>query len=154
MDLAGFVAPPAKVGLLLITGFDPDRDAEAVHALIAPTYREAGKTFPSFERWREALLADPDYSPDCIFLARLQSGEPVGVALCWNIGFVKDLAVAPAHRKQGIGRALMEHVFAHFARAGCDTLDLKVDRFNKWGAERLYRSLGMVDVEARSPDAS
>ncbi|MEX8493782.1 N-acetyltransferase family protein [Sphaerotilus sp.] len=40
---------------------------------------------------------------------------------CWTTGdycYLQDLYAAPEHRGQGIGRALIEHVYAEAARAG------------------------------------
>ena len=60
-------------------------------------------------------------------IARLESGEPVGIVhwifhrSCWTTGaycYLQDLFVAPSIRGSGIGRALIQHVYAAAAEAG------------------------------------
>ncbi len=66
-----------------------------------------------------------------------------------DIAFVKDLAVHPAARRRGLGRALMLAVFQEFSRRGAVHVDLKVREENA-AAQALYRSLGMR-VISRDP---
>lgn len=125
--------------------FNPERDLSAVHQLLADSYSEAGNPFSDLESWSEWLTSDLEYSPDAIFLARGETGGLIGVCHCWTTGFIKDLAVTPAYRRKGIGKALLLRSFIHFAGKGTKTMQRKVEIANKTGAEALYRQLGMVE---------
>lgn len=69
--------------------------------------------------------------------------------LCLNVwhaalphqGFVLDLAVAPAHRRRGLGRALIAASAQAFHRAGAQALGLAVTLANR-PAVALYEGLG------------
>jgi ribosomal protein S18 acetylase RimI-like enzyme len=133
---------PAGVSLRLA---DVGADADAVHDLLELTYREAGDRLPPLDEWLIRWTEDSDFDPTAWFLAEVES-DIVGVALCWKTGFVKDLAVHPAHRRRGIGRALLLHVIDEFRRRGVAAIELKVDASNA-AALALYESLGMRVVE-------
>jgi ribosomal-protein-alanine N-acetyltransferase len=54
-----------------------------------------------------------------------------------------NIAVHPARRGQGIGRALLSECIRRAARAGASLIFLEVRAGNE-AAERLYRSMGFV----------
>jgi [ribosomal protein S18]-alanine N-acetyltransferase len=60
----------------------------------------------------------------------------------WNI------AVAPAHRRRGIGRALLHEAFRRLSDAGAHRVFLEVRESNLPAAE-LYRSLGFEPLARR-----
>ena len=64
-------------------------------------------------------------------------------------GWVNYLAVAPAFRGRGYGRALMQHVEAALERRGCPKISLLVRRSNH-DAMEFYRRLGYVEDESVS----
>lgn len=64
-------------------------------------------------------------------------------------GWVYYLAVAPALRGRGFGRALMQHVEALLVRRGCPKLSLLVRTSNP-EAIAFYRHLGYTQDEAVS----
>lgn len=85
-----------------------------------------------------------------IFLARLDDGTPAGFTQLYPIfsstsmrraWLLNDLFVAPAARRAGVGRALLEraHVFARETNSKDLMLQTAVDNFP---AQRLYESLG------------
>ena len=77
-------------------------------------------------------------------------GAVVGTALAGDDGhrgWVHLLAVAPAHRRRGIGSALMRCVEAELAGRGCPKLNLQV-RAGDPGAVRFYERIGFA-VEDR-----
>lgn len=86
------------------------------------------------------------------FLAFLGQ-EPAGFATCF-LGYstfkaaplmnIHDIAVAPAYRRRGIGRALIETIASEGGRLGCCRLTLEV-RDDNPGAMALYRQLGFGD---------
>jgi ribosomal protein S18 acetylase RimI-like enzyme len=64
-------------------------------------------------------------------------------------GWVNYLAVAPAFRGRGYGRALMRHVEAALERRGCPKLSVLVRNSNR-DATEFYRRLGYVQDESVS----
>jgi GNAT superfamily N-acetyltransferase len=56
--------------------------------------------------------------------------------------FVKELYVAQGRRRQGIGRLLMEKLFAVAAKHGCSRVEWTADEESK-GAQRFYTELGV-----------
>jgi ribosomal protein S18 acetylase RimI-like enzyme len=125
--------------------FAPSRAAEA-HALLALAYADGGGSVPSFEMWWSSLSQDPEYDAGLCFPVSDAEGRLVGFAQCWTTGFVKDFAVHPQHRRRGIGRALLLHIFSVFRERGAQAVDLKVRTDNPSGAVPFYEKLGMVQV--------
>jgi len=136
---------PAGTGLI---PFEPDRHAEKLHALLVEAYSRGGGYVEPFAIWWPSLRDDSEYDPALVFIAGDERGEIVGVAQCWTSAFVKDLAVAPALRRHGLGSALLSHALQVFRKRGAAFLDLKVDAHNPSGAVRLYRSLGFEKIES------
>jgi len=58
------------------------------------------------------------------------------------------IAVVPAWRRQGIGRALLQDVFTSAARAGARRLFLEVRQRNL-AARELYRKMGFTEIGRR-----
>ncbi len=139
--------PAWPAGIRLIS-FDPDRHAQTVHALLVQAYSRGGGYVEPFAVWWPSLRDDADYDPALVFLAADQHDEIAGVAQCWTSGFVKDLAVAPVMRRQGLGSALLHQVLHAFRQRGAAFIDLKVHSDNPSGALRLYRSHGFEEVES------
>ena len=91
-----------------------------------------------------------------VWLAIAPDGEPAGIAVCF-IGFstfaaapllnLHDLAVAPAHRRRGVGRQLLAAVEDAARALGCCKVTLEV-RADNPTAEQLYRALGFGDGAA------
>jgi GNAT superfamily N-acetyltransferase len=107
------------------------------------------------ERLIPALRAHPTTT---ILLAYV-GDEPVGIATCFQ-GFstfaarplinIHDLAVLPAHRGRGIGRALLRAVEAKAAELGCVKLTLEVVEQNR-RARDVYERAGFEQAGAGSP---
>ncbi|MBB3021158.1 ribosomal protein S18 acetylase RimI-like enzyme [Microvirga lupini] len=138
--------PVWPAGIRLVP-FDPDRHVERVHALLVAAYAQGGGFMAPFEVWWPYVKNNPEYDPALCFIAETEPGEVVGLALCWTDAFLKDLAVASAVRGQGLGSALLCHVFQVFRERGAPFIELKVHADNPSGAVRLYRSHGFEDVE-------
>lgn len=112
---------------------DPDRPA-------GPDYRER-----LFVYWYETIAAGTTLA----WLAEVD-GQPVGmVALLLHFhpplptterrrGYVTAVYVVPAHRRQGLGRALMEQVIAYGREHGIQRLELRTSPM----ARPLYEALG------------
>ena len=90
------------------------------------------------------------------FLARARAedepGRPaLGYVVVWFIAdelHVLNLAVAPRHRRRGVGRHLMNRVIEERAKAGANQIVLEVRRSGA-AAQTLYQSLGFKPVGLR-----
>jgi ribosomal protein S18 acetylase RimI-like enzyme len=120
-------------------------DPDALHAILDDAYANGFGSVPPFEDWWRNLTADTEFDPALVFIAADASGQPIGVAQCWTVGFVKDLAVVPAWRGKGVGDALLGEIFAVFQRRGLRHVDLKVVAANA-SAIGLYRRAGMIEA--------
>jgi len=86
--------------------------------------------------------------PD-LFLIAVDGGEIVGsvmVGYDGHRGWINYLAVAPAHRRQGLGRALMAEAELRLLREGCPKVNLQVRAGNE-GVVDFYRRLGYAVEE-------
>lgn len=75
-----------------------------------------------------------------------RDGVVVGYTIAWMIGDeaeLANLAVAPAARRAGIGRALLDDLLAEVEARGGATIHLEV-RAGNAGAQALYASRGFV----------
>lgn len=99
--------------------------------------------------WSEAALREELNNPPARFLVALCGGEVAGYLGCHHIldeAFIANVAVFPAYRRRGIGRALVEAAKAQ--AAGMSRLTLEVRASNE-AAIALYRSLGFVEDGVR-----
>lgn len=142
-----FSAPVWPRGVRTVP-FDPERHAAKIHALLVTAYAQGGGYVEPFRIWWPSLRGDLEYDPALCFVAVNERNDVVGVAQCWTSAFVKDLAVDPAYRRQGLGSALLLRAFQAFKARGAAFIDLKVDADNPSGALRLYRSHGFREIEA------
>jgi mycothiol synthase len=99
------------------------------------------------ETMRESLLSQPWLDEHDLFFAE-QDGLSVGTACAQReraaqerIGMVHMLAVDPAHRGLGLGRALLAAVLRRLKEAGCQAAALSTDDF-RLAAIRLYLAFG------------
>lgn len=98
----------------------------------------------------DRLLSAQDNEFSC--LVALQDGEPVGIAHylfhrhCWsveNVCYLQDLYVDEALRGTGLGRALIEAVYAAADEAGSPSVYWLTQEFNEAG-RRLYDRVGKL----------
>ena len=120
-------------------------DAGPVKRLLDEAYLswDEGYVPMAEDDWARWMTEDADFDPAVWWLAE-EGGELVGCALHWRTGWVKDLVVRSSHRGRGLGKALLLHAFAEFARRGIARVGLKVDAANPTGAVQLYERLGFV----------
>jgi [ribosomal protein S18]-alanine N-acetyltransferase len=101
---------------------------------------------------RELARAEAEPRGDVVVLVAVRCGESVGAAfgrLQVDDGHVIDLAVAPAARRSGLGRALLRRLAAELRTRGARAITLEV-RAGNLPALALYRGEGYV-VEGRRP---
>lgn len=141
------VVPPIWPDGIHLVPFEPERHAQQIHALLVAAYAKGGGYVEPFAIWWPSLRDDSEYDPALCFVAVSERGDVVGVAQCWTSAFVKDLAVQPNQRRQGLGSALLREAFRAFRERGAAFIDLKVDADNPSGALRLYRAHGFEEIE-------
>ena len=140
---APFPSPVWPTGICLVPF--QEQHALAAHALLAEAYSIGGGGVPSrFVEWWTNVSSDEEFDPALCFVALDDTGAMAGFALCWTSSFVKDIAVAPAHRRKGLGEALLLAAFTALRARGHDQVGLKVEDDNPSGAQRLYERLGFV----------
>lgn len=105
------------------------------------------ESFPPAERWDEAAIGEQLGLPGTRALL-----APTGGFVMWQQAAdeaeVLTLAVLPALRRAGMGRALMDAAMRAMAASGAMVLFLEVARNNQ-PARRLYATLGFVQVGER-----
>jgi putative acetyltransferase len=96
------------------------------------------------EPMRRFLLRNPGMS----LIARDASGTVLAAVLCGHDGrrgYLHHLAVDPAHRRQGLGRALVERCLAKLAAAGIPKCNIFLFNDNADG-RRFWEKLGYKSV--------
>lgn len=122
----------------------PGQDDHAIYDFIQTAFDWPGRTPPTFERWRELMMDISNFEAELWFLA-YHGSELVGAALCFDYpqnGWVRQLGVAQAWRRKGLGAALLQHVFGVFQRRGHIRVGLVVDSDNP-KAFTFYERVGM-----------
>lgn len=103
------------------------------------------------------LLMSTHFAETCL-LAEDEDGTPLGLVLAYRPPthpesvFVWQVAVAPEARGQGLGRRLLEELFARTAEDGVRFLEATVTPDNK-PSRKLFRSFAReLDTECRVED--
>jgi ribosomal protein S18 acetylase RimI-like enzyme len=145
--------PPAPAGIK-IRPYDPATETESVYLAFEDAFRDhygfVERPFESgFAEFKHNLINMPGYDPSTWFVA-LDGDEIAGVCLCDPVdaqdsesGWVNELGVRRAWRKQGLGYHLLKHAFAAFYARGQKRAALGVDTNSLTGALRLYEKAGM-----------
>lgn len=99
---------------------------------------------------RDRLSIELKSVPGLVVFLALLDAEPTAVAVCFR-GYstftakpllnIHDLAILPARRNQGVGRALLRGIDDYAKANGCSKITLEV-REDNTGARRLYRDVG------------
>lgn len=87
-----------------------------------------------------------------LFLVGLLNGRMVATVMSGyegHRGWINYLAVSPRHRRQGIGRRMMDAAEIRLRDLGCPKINLQVRRSNTQ-AVNFYRSLGFLEDESIS----
>jgi ribosomal protein S18 acetylase RimI-like enzyme len=132
---------------------DPQDAAAIVDILDSYAADPAGGGAPLSDDVRRRLVPGLRKVSNALALLGFADGQPVGIAVCF-FGFstfnaqpllnIHDLAVVPAHRGKGIGRALLAEAEARARESGCCRLTLEVHDSNTT-ARSLYSQSGFAD---------
>lgn len=143
LDLDEASGAPLPPGVVVRTY--RDEDARAVHGFLELAFAENNESVLPFDEWLRFMTDHDDFDAAFWHLAE-DGGELVACALTWKpfegTGWLKDLAVHPAHRRRGLGAAMNAVAAAAYREAGVTRMGLKVDADNPTGAPRLYARLG------------
>lgn len=134
---------------------DDARDADAVVMLLDAYARDPrGGSEPLPAEVQARLVPGLRAHPTAQVWLAFDAGQPVGVCVGFG-GFstfralpllnIHDLAVLPAARGRGIGRALLDAAEAQARATGCCKLTLEVQEDNA-PARSLYAQCGFRDV--------
>jgi ribosomal-protein-alanine N-acetyltransferase len=101
--------------------------------------------------WSEASFRNELDNRQSVFLVCFQGPEMVGFGGLWKVideAHITTVAVAPAHRRKGIGWALMVELLERAKDAGmsCSTLEV---RAGNEAAIELYEKLGYTTAARR-----
>jgi ribosomal protein S18 acetylase RimI-like enzyme len=150
---------------LIIRGFDPARDQEALRAgcvTLQDYERAIDPRMPPGEEiadaYLELMLARCREFDGAVLVAE-QEGAVVGFVTIWSryrstepdddpseYGFISDLVVSAKHRGDGIGRALLRAAEDRARQAGARALRLSVKAGNEI-ARTLYAAEGFEPFE-------
>ena len=104
------------------------------------------------EPWTAAGFEEELQNPLAVFLVAERNGEAVGYMGFHDVvgeGFVTNVAVSPACRRQGVAAALLEAALAECAARGVERLCLEVRESNA-PAIALYTRFGFA-LDGRRP---
>jgi ribosomal protein S18 acetylase RimI-like enzyme len=114
-------------------------------------YKTAFRDRPGFPGWTQAewtarLTGDWDFLPEAS-LCVLMDGAPVGFVVC-STGWIDQVGVVPARRRQGLASALVTSAAARMRDAGVSVARLRVNTNNP-GALAAWRALAWGVVGRR-----
>ena len=147
------IPQPVLLPAITIRPYDPDTELAAFVAAHDEAFKDHwGHTDQPFddliERWNH-WRTEQTYDPQLWFVA-MDGDEIAAYAACFThidedplMGWVGVFGVRRPWRKQGLGLALLHHVFRVFQQRGQARVGLGVDAGSLTGATRLYERAGM-----------
>jgi mycothiol synthase len=148
IDFEGGPPPPPEWPAGVFVRPATESDIETAYETYSETFEDTWEFGRDpFDEWRHWMIED-ELDLSLWFIAE-GTGEVAGIALCkpWEaeegLGWVGVLGVRRPWRRQGLGRALLLHVFGEFHRRGFHGVGLGVDAESLTGAVRLYENAGM-----------
>ena len=153
-DLDSAPQVPAFPDGITVRPYDPETETEMVYRTFMDAFKDHfGFIVPPFEKgiadFKHNFIEDPGYDPRFWFVA-MDGNEMAAICICRRedpedpeSGWVSELGVRRAWRKQGLGYALLKHAFAAFHADGKKRAGLGVDAASLTGALRLYERAGM-----------
>lgn len=107
-----------------------------------------GSPVPSEEEYQD-FLHQPDLDL-ALWQVAWDQGEPVGMVLgriSRSCGYIDEVSVHGAYRRQGIAQALMLYALAELHAHGVQRVRLHTDASNRHGARSLYEKIGFSVVK-------
>jgi mycothiol synthase len=107
-----------------------------------------GVSVPSEEEYQE-FLHQPDLDL-ALWQVAWNREQPVGMVLgriSKGCGYIDEVSVDGAHRRQGIAQALMLYALAGLHERGVQRVRLHTDASNRHGARSLYEKIGFLVVK-------
>jgi ribosomal protein S18 acetylase RimI-like enzyme len=149
----GVVRPESLPEVTVRRGGDDEELLVAAHRIYEEGFAEHfGHGRRTFEEWSRAMESSATNDWSQLLVAEVD-GEPAGMLLGSNMfaagencGYVRQLAVLPRFRGQGLGRLLLKQAFAADEACGRTGTYLHVDANNTTPALGLYLSVGMRQV--------
>jgi ribosomal protein S18 acetylase RimI-like enzyme len=92
-----------------------------------------------------------EVNPELFMIAEV-GGEIVATVMAGyegHCGWINYLAVSPSHRRQGLGKRMIEEAETRLRAVGCPKVNLQVRRSNH-EACRFYEAIGYLEDEAVS----
>jgi GNAT superfamily N-acetyltransferase len=139
---------------VVVRPYNPTTDTYATYLADEEASQDKGYHTPlSFAGWCDRMELDrPGFDPSWWYLA-WAGDEIAAVCLCfysdvWNVGWIDHLGVRRPYRRQGLGKGLLLHTFAHFYQRAIPKVLLNVDSGSLTNAPHLYESVGMKTVQA------
>jgi mycothiol synthase len=146
MAAADLPEPPPWPDGITATPFRPGLDERTLHAVLEEAFLDHFRPRPiPFDVWSAQVLADQDFDPDLVLIAR-DGDDAAGAVVALTLpdaGCVVQLGVRRAWRGRGVGTALLVYALHLLAARGCESLSLGVDSESPTGAADLYRRVGM-----------
>lgn len=127
------------------TPADAPKLTAIVQAAYGPYVERLGRPRPMLDDYTEVIARDQ-------VIVATRDGELVGLVVLQvgDEGFVVDnVAVDPAHKGTGVGRALLERAEAEAWRSGFDSIALYTHELMTENLA-LYRRIGYVEYDRRS----
>ncbi len=150
LDLPAEVATPEPVpGIdVRVAGVD-EAGRHDMHAVMQAAFTEHWDFHPEdYDEWWRRQAERAGFDGEQWWVA-YDGSTPAAGAICsdrmaeMGIGYIAGLGTVPAYRGRGLGRLLLRHAFADFARRGRKRAQLGVDTQNTTGALGVYESVGM-----------
>lgn len=153
-DLTGLPEPAFPEGIH-VREYAPGQDEEAFVAAYCEAFADHWGFVPHTLQQEQHRVGAPHFRTEDNLLAVGKDGQIAGLCLLEfseaepgsqlpSFPMIDDLAVRPAYRRRGIGRALMISGMRSIAERGYPAIGLAVDVDNTNNALRLYQSLGFI----------
>lgn len=147
--------PPLKLPSSVVpSGYviRPLKGASEVQAYV-DLHRSAFQSENMTELWRERTLQHPVYLPDFDLVAESAEGSLVGFCVCWfapdeggiPTGRIEPMGVSEAHRRHGLGKALLAEGVRILVQHGAEQIFVECDVFDMDSPDpafALYESAG------------
>jgi mycothiol synthase len=150
VDFTGEPPPPRDVQGISIRGFRSEDSRKLYEAHVEAFSDHWGEGQETFEDFRHHQFEAPEFDPELWFVA-WDGDEVAGYIGAQETsredasrGYIPLLGVRRAHRRRGLGEALLLTAFGALHARGKRGAELHVDADSLTGATRLYERVGMT----------